>query len=266
MNENIAAVRAEMTGFRDWYHKIDLGNGLITPGRDYESIWQVCRATMDRVNFAGKRVLDVGACDGLWAFEAERRGAALVVATDLFDYALERFLFCKRVLGSKVVPFYNVSVYDLSDSLGRYLTGTHPPFLPYFNRFDIVIFFGVLYHLRDPMLGLAQVRSVVKEGGTVLLETAYAHGEEKPVMLFGGGEVKRLYPDVGNWWAPSYSCLAEMCQTSLLQVQTGSATTHQQDPTMGRIGVELKPLPLSAVGPDMAYEIAHHYHLPLPRL
>jgi len=119
MNDNIDAVRAEMNEFRDWYHKIDLGNGLITPGRDYESIWQVCRATMDRVNFAGKRVLDVGACDGLWAFEAERRGAALVVATDLFDYALERFLFCKRILRSKIVPFYNVSVYDLSDSLGR---------------------------------------------------------------------------------------------------------------------------------------------------
>ena len=159
---------------------------------------------MDRVDFTQKRVLEIGACDGMWSFEAERRGAALVVATDVFDYALERFLFCKRVLKSKVVPLYSVSVYDLADSLGRYLAPQSPSHL-HAIKFDIVICFGVLYHLRDPMLALAQVRSVVKGEGSVLLETAYAHREEKPVMLFSGGEKRRLYPDVSNWWAPSYS-------------------------------------------------------------
>jgi tRNA (mo5U34)-methyltransferase len=265
MTPNIAELRQEMFSFRDWYHKIDLGNGLITPGRDYEKIWHVCRSTMDRVDFRGKRVLDIGACDGLWAFEAERRGAALVVATDLFDYALERFLFCRRVLKSRVIPFYNVSIYDLVDSLGRHLCGTSEPFAHYGNKFDIVMFFGVLYHLRDPMLGLSQVRSVVRDNGAVLLETAYVYGENKPVMLFGGGEKKRLYPDVSNWWAPSLSCLKEMCQTSLLSPSQEPETTLIQDPLMGRVGLRLHPIAYSELAPDFAYEARLHYRIPLPR-
>ena len=49
-------------------HTIDLGQGLITPGRDFDDIWAVCRASMDKIDFRGKRVLDIGACDGLWSF------------------------------------------------------------------------------------------------------------------------------------------------------------------------------------------------------
>src|SRR5437588_11338087 len=125
---SVHALRAEMNSFRDWYHNIDLGNGLVTPGRGFDALWKLDRAAMDRVDFHGKTVLDVGACDGMWSFEAEKRGAKLVVAVDLFDYALERFLFCRRVLGSKVVPFFNVSAYELSDSLGRHLAAQSPPY------------------------------------------------------------------------------------------------------------------------------------------
>lgn len=187
----------------NWYHSIDLGHGLVTPGRDFGPIWRVCEATLDRIDFTGKRVLDIGACDGKWSFEAERRGAAAVVAVDLFDYALERFLFCRRVLRSRVTPLYNVSVYNLVDALGRHLGPVDAPFEPYAQRFDVVLFFGVLYHLRDPMLALAQVRSAVKPGGVVLIETAYAHGESGSRMVFHGGERRRFYNDLSTWWIVS---------------------------------------------------------------
>ena len=252
-----------MSQHRDWYHKIDLGRGLVTPGRDFDDIWNVCRQMMDRVDFRGKRVLDVGACDGLWSFEAERRGAALVVATDLFPYALDRFLFCRRVLKSNVVPLYNVSIYNLIDSLGRYLSSYTSPFAPFSNCFDVVICFGVLYHLRDPLNALSQLRSVVSDGGNVLLETAYIHAETKPVMLFNGGDTKRMYNDVTTWWAPSYSCLQEVCQTSLFKLEEASVATLIQDGLMGRIGALLKPARLDSVSESMGYEIVKHYRTPV---
>ena len=65
-----------------WYHKIDLGNGIITPGRDYEKMWQSTSCVMNNINYEGKRVLDLGSLDGYWAFEAEKRGASTIVATD----------------------------------------------------------------------------------------------------------------------------------------------------------------------------------------
>jgi len=266
MGDSVEELRDEMNRLPDWYHRIELGNGLVTPGRDwYHSMWLLNRSIMDQVDFKGRRVLEIGACDGLWSFEAEKRGAALVVATDLFDYALERFLFCRRVLKSKVVPLYNVSVYDLADSLARYLAPQSPA-CPHQLKFDVVVFFGVLYHLRDPMLALAQIRSVVKEDGLVLLETAYARCEEKPVMLFNGGAKRRLYPDYSSWWAPSESCLTEMCETSLLQLQSETVATHRQDEPVGRIGAILKPIPASAVAPEIAYEINVHYKAEIPRI
>jgi tRNA (mo5U34)-methyltransferase len=258
----IEKLRAEMNALPDWYHRIDLGHGLVTPGRDYEPIWSLCRAAMDQVDFRGKRVLDVGACDGQWSFEAERRGAAAVVAVDLFDYALERFLFCKRVLRSRVTPLYNVSVYRLADSLGRQLSPTAPPLEPYANKFDIVLFFGVLYHLRDPLRALAQVRSVVKNEGVVLLETAYAHAEDRSVMLFHGGARKRFYNDPTTWWIPSESALIEMGETSLLRARVVSRLT--QDHQAGRISAVCAPTTFADLDPEMAYEIANHYPTPGP--
>lgn len=259
-------LKSEMESLGPWYHSIDLGGGLVTPGRAwYHHMWEVCRDTMNHLDFRGRRVLDIGANDGLWSFEAERRGAALVVAVDLFDYALERFLFCRRVLKSKVVPLYNVSVYELSDSLARYLSPQSPT-VPDVLKFDIVIFYGVLYHLRDPMRALAEVRSVVKEDGAVLLETAYARCEEKPIMLFNGGSKRRLYPDYTSWWAPSRSCLVEMCETSFFNLQEDTVHTHKQDEPVGRIGAVLKAIPPTAIDPEMAYEIRTHYKAGIPRI
>ena len=63
-----------------WWHRIDLGDGRITPGRD---------ATQEKLetlhlpnSLSGKTVLDIGAWDGFFSFEAERRGAVRVLATD----------------------------------------------------------------------------------------------------------------------------------------------------------------------------------------
>ena len=65
-----------------WYHKIDLGNGIITPGRAYEKMWESTSCVMNKINYEEKAVLDLGSLDGYWAFEAEKRGASKIVSTD----------------------------------------------------------------------------------------------------------------------------------------------------------------------------------------
>ncbi len=103
----------EIKKFRFWYHKIDLGNGVITPGLDLDQQWNMTRETRDTLDYKGKNVLDIASFDGMWAFEAEKLGASLVVATDCYYETYKNFLFCRNALNSRVIPYYNISPYDL---------------------------------------------------------------------------------------------------------------------------------------------------------
>jgi hypothetical protein len=70
-------------GRRRWYHTMDLGNGIVTPGRsDFTPQWDNIRGARDHLDYQGKTVLALGSWDGMWAFEAEALGASLIVATD----------------------------------------------------------------------------------------------------------------------------------------------------------------------------------------
>lgn len=202
-----------------WYHKIDLGNGVVTPGHDFDSLWNMIRETRKYLDYREKKVLDLGSVDGMWAFEAEKLGAELVVATDVYyEQVYERFLFCREVLGSKVIPYYNVSVYNLWERLDVFLQEHWESQKPYDRLFDIVQHLGILYHLRDPMLSLAQARSVLRTGGYLLVETAAITDEKASFMLFNGiPPEQRIYPDITTWWAPTIPCLKEMLRATLFE-------------------------------------------------
>jgi tRNA (mo5U34)-methyltransferase len=135
-----------------WHRRWEIFEGVFTPGRNSVS------ALLDGVglpkDLRGRRVLDVGAFNCCFSFECERRGAAEVVAIDLQDPRDLGFVTLSNLLGSHV-RFDQGSVYNLDRaSLGE---------------FDIVLFLGVLYHLRYPLLALDQLRKVTK--GTLFLET-----------------------------------------------------------------------------------------------
>jgi tRNA (mo5U34)-methyltransferase len=183
-----------------WHHSIDLGNGIVTPGQDNS------RKKLERLrlpeSFAGKTVLDIGAWDGFFSFEAERRGAKRVLATDSFvwrgnvDWAGKRgFDLSKRVLGSKVEE-KEIDVLDLSPEK----VGT----------FDVVFFLGVLYHMKHPLLALERVASVAKD--FLVLETAVDMLRYKrPAMAFYvGDDVGR---DVTNWCGPNPAAVVGMLKT-----------------------------------------------------
>jgi tRNA (mo5U34)-methyltransferase len=209
--------------FTYWYHKIDLGNGITTPGFDYDPLWNNIRNVREQVDYKNKTVLDIASFDGLWAFEAEKLGAKKVVATDCFYRTFSNFLFCKEVLGSKVVPYYNISPYNLFDRLDVFLMENYDKEKPFERMFDIVQHLGLFYHLRDPFLSLSQARSCVKTGGTLLMETNVILDEDESFMLYNGIPLTyRISDNYSVWWSPTVSCLNEMLVASLFEPHTES--------------------------------------------
>ncbi len=205
-------VRVDAVPF--WYHRIELPDGIVTPG------WAPLHAPAYRIpdDLTDKRVLDVGAWDGFWTFEALQRGAREVVAIDDFsDYlgklsesdrrAWETFDLCREALGydESRCQRHEMSVYDVTeDRLGR---------------FDVVFFFGTLYHLRYPLLSFDRLAAVCD--GEIYVESAvldnyspYQGGCGKGYP--GGHIVMEFYPGAQyggnetNWWVPTVQCMVGM--------------------------------------------------------
>ncbi|MGD8331828.1 MAG: DUF1698 domain-containing protein, partial [Acidobacteriota bacterium] len=140
-----------------WFHTIDLGSGVVTDG---VIDCDLRLANLRLPPLAGKTVLDVGAWDGFFSFAAEGAGAARVLATDSYSWSgegwgsKEAFELARSALGSSVEDL-DIDVMELSPER----VGT----------FDVVLFLGVLYHLRYPLLALERVASVTRE--CLILET-----------------------------------------------------------------------------------------------
>jgi hypothetical protein len=145
---------SEVAKYR-WYHFIDLGQGVVTPGEpEHRTICEWIGAMVDRtgVDFRGKKVLDIGTRDCLHALHAERKGASAVVAIDNDLSTAARDLVLPH-LKSKI-ELRHENLYDLVEK----------------DEFDIVQFFGVLYHLRFPFVGLKKAVQVAKIGGMIMIE------------------------------------------------------------------------------------------------
>lgn len=182
-----------------WYHSIDLGGGIVTKGVD-DSPVRLARLDLPQ-SLAGLTVLDIGAWDGFFSFEAERRGASRVVAADYFSWhgdgwgSKEGFELARAALGSKVEDI-DIDVMDLSPER--------------VGQFDVVLFLGVLYHLRHPLLALERIASVTRT--LLILETVVDMvGIRRPAMAFYPG--RELNNDPTNWWAPNVPALHGMLRS-----------------------------------------------------
>lgn len=168
---------------------MELPGGVVTPGVDNPRDRLRLLGIPD--DLSGLSVLDVGAWDGFFSFECERRRAERVVAADWFAWreaargSKASFELAREALGSKVEDI-EVRVEELSPER----VGT----------FDLVLFAGVLYHVRDPLRALESVASVTK--GRLLLET---HVDlvlrRKPAAAFY--PARELAGDHTNWWGPN---------------------------------------------------------------
>lgn len=142
---------------RRWFHRIRLFDDYVTPGKD---MTQEKLAALDALglpaDMKGARVLDIGAWDGFFSFEAERRGAE-VVALDHVEQSVTGFALASEALRSKV-SWRTMNIYQLDPAV--------------LGQFDIVLCLGVIYHLRHILLGLDRVRAVMRPGGDLFVETA----------------------------------------------------------------------------------------------
>jgi len=200
--------------FPVWYHRIELPGGITTPGM----MPLVPEAYKIPADLTGKRVLDIGAWDGYWSFEALKRGATEVVAIDDFSdyagsllpgerYAWQTFDLCRDALGytEEQCKRFETSVYYLNPEV--------------IGTFDVVFCFGTLYHLRYPLLALDMISSVCT--GELYVETAILDDFSPYQGGFGQGYpgrqvVMEFYPgdeygqNHSNWWVPTQACLGMM--------------------------------------------------------
>jgi tRNA (mo5U34)-methyltransferase len=175
-----------------WHHQIDLGRGIVTPGRDRSA--RKLEA-LELPPLAGKSVLDVGAWDGYFSFAAERLGAARVVALDsVIWHNVSKFPFelARATLGSKVEDV-ELEVLDIRPQT--------------VGKFDVVIFLGVLYHMRDPMAALEAVASVAEELLVVETLIDMTFSPRKAVAFYPG---TYLGGDHSNWWGPNAAAAVAM--------------------------------------------------------
>jgi tRNA (mo5U34)-methyltransferase len=189
-----------------WYHTIDLGNGVVTPGHyDHRPYLHYYGLPED---LSGKRAIDIGAASGFFSFELERRGAQ-VTATELpewFDhdfgpayqpdqtletgqlYLHQPFDVAKRILGSNVARKY-INIYDLSpETVGE---------------FDIAFCGSVLLHLTDPIRALWKIAGVTREKAIIATLIAPEHADRSLAVMTG-------YTRGDTWWAPTRACLELM--------------------------------------------------------
>lgn len=177
MDEN--QIREELKKY-NFYHIIKLTENLSTPGyEDCVHVQDVPLKALRSINLENKRVLDIGCRDGLFCFEAEKLGAKEVIGIDN-NLSLGAVNLLIPYLKSKV-KMYELNVLDLKPET--------------FGMFDIVIFPGVLYHLRYPFWALKAIKDVLREGGQLIIETAVFMDENKRAILFCPVESESPYED-----------------------------------------------------------------------
>jgi tRNA (mo5U34)-methyltransferase len=186
---------------KGWWHSFELPDGTRIEGvSSIEVQRQRIEAFPIPADLKGKRVLDIGTWDGWFAFEMERRGAE-VVAVDCWDNP--RFREMHQALDSRV-DYRRFDMYELTPER--------------IGKFDIVLFMGVLYHLKHPLLALERVCALATDFAAVesfILRETHRPGanvQGRAVMEFY--ETDELGGQTDNWCGPSLPCLLALCRTA----------------------------------------------------
>jgi tRNA (mo5U34)-methyltransferase len=251
-----AALRARIAELGPWFHNIDLGGGTTTAPEhflgDYPTFKFARFGHVVPADLTGKSVLDIGCNAGFYSVEMKRRGAARVVGIDSDERYLAQARFACEALGFGGIEFRNLSVYDVA-ALGE--------------RFDLVIFMGVLYHLRHPLLALDLIREHVagdlmlfqtmQQGSSDVLQVPEDHpffvpGTTNPPGYFDNPAYPRMHfierefaHDWTNWWAPNAACSQAMLRAAGFSVEA----QPEADVYLCRVA----DVPYSKYGPHAVY-------------
>ena len=183
-----------------WWHSFELPDGTRIQGTiPLEELRRRVAQFPIPDDLHGKRVLDIGAWDGWFSFEMERRGAE-VLAVDVWDNPRLREI---RSLLDSGVDYQIMDVFDLTPSR--------------VGRFDVVLFLGVLYHLKHPLLALERVCAVTRDLAAVDSFVLQEHPRRpdlaaQPAMEFY--ETDEFGGQTDNWVGPNLPCLLAFCRTA----------------------------------------------------
>ena len=194
-----------------WFHSIDLGHGVVTKGIKSPETLRAETEALQLPDLKGRSVLDIGAWDGYYTFEAERRGARRVVSLDHFVWQIDRagtggewpgrrpYELAHATLGSRAEPVAADYMTVDWQSIGA--------------PFDVVFYMDVLYHMEDPLAALKRVRQAT--AGVAVIETAAVDlpyvGDHALCEFY---ETTELNGDPTNWWAPNEKALVGMCRAA----------------------------------------------------
>jgi tRNA (mo5U34)-methyltransferase len=206
----------------DWFHNIDLFGVRTAPAHflgDFPAAKFKRFAHVLPQDLTGKSVLDIGCNAGFYSFEIKRRGASRVVAVDFDDYYLNQARFAAEVLGFDDIDFRRLSVYDVGALR---------------ERFDVVLFMGLIYHLRHPLLALDLIHEHVAKDLLVYQSLQRGSTEMEPLREdydFWETDIfdrpgypkmhfieKKYSHDETNWWVPNAACSAAMLRSAGFQI------------------------------------------------
>lgn len=212
-----------------WYHSIDLGDGIVTPGRSENTVLTAEQLPALR----GRSVLDIGAWDGYYSFLAERLGASRVVSLDHYAWGVDlvaRFKYWSECTDAGVLPDHDRDLTEFWDPelpgrrgfdlarealhskveprLGDFATID----LASLGTFDVVLYLGVLYHVKEPLTVLERLRQVTTEVAVVETEAIHVENYDHATFLqFSAGAVGN---DYGVWYIPTIRALEELCRAA----------------------------------------------------
>ena len=235
----------ESERYPHWFHSIDLGEGVVTRGvKTPEHLASELNA-LRLPDLNGRTVLDIGAWDGFYSFEAERRGAAKVVALDRFvwawDQAAERAANPpggaarpRNLAGRRAAQDESAAWWDPVGLPGKHnfdlvhrIRGSRvkpvvadfvSDDLSFLGTFDVVLFLGVLYHMQDVLGSLRRLAELTS--GMAIVETearVFAGAAATPLVEYLAGH---YVDDPTNWWAPNEAALR------LMFLEAGFATVE----------------------------------------
>lgn len=223
MNESLTQdqIRQRVAELGQWFHNLDLGGVKTAPDHflgDYPEVkWQRFASAIP-TDLTGKSVLDVGCNAGFYSIQMKRRGAERVVGIDTDDKYLDQARFAARVSGAEI-EFRNLSVYRVGE--------LH-------EKFDLVLFLGVLYHLRHPLLALDLLHEYVV--ADLLVAQSMLRGSDESIEVppdfpfweserFESEKFPRMYfvekryaNDPTNWWIPNRSCFEAMLRSAGFEI------------------------------------------------
>jgi tRNA (mo5U34)-methyltransferase len=217
----VAETEQRIRELGSWFQNLNL-NGVQTAPQhflgDYPAVkWQRFAHAIP-ADLTGKSVLDIGCNAGFYSIEMKRRGAERVLGVDFDERYLAQARFAAESLGMGI-EFRQLSVYDVVQLR---------------EKFDVVIFMGVLYHLRHPLLALDLIREHVardlllfqsmQRGSSELAELADDYDFWQTEM-FDQPEFPRMYfiehkytGDPTNWWIPNRACVEAMLRSAGFEI------------------------------------------------